>query len=120
MRRLAPLGLLLALSACGTTSDMTDMSVGNPFADYVGSPFTGMGGMIADTHTPFRHPNTPDATSPNMKRIAGQELAADPLMPEDGNVWPGQMKPQATLSDIAKSMDASTGSPARKPVGAKP
>ena len=110
MRRLATLGFLLALSACSSTETLSssapDITIGNPFEDYVGSPFSGMGGFLVDTHTVFRNPNRPEAVSLNMQRMTGKAVAADPLLPDEGNVWPGPIQPSPTLSDLARSMDA--------------
>ncbi len=109
MRRLATLGFLLALSACSSSETLSsatpDVTLGNPFEDYVGSPFSGLGGFLADTHTPIRNPNRPETVSLNMQRMTGKKVTADPLMPDDGNVWPGPIKPSPTLSDLARSMD---------------
>jgi len=113
MRRIATLGLLLALTGCGAQSYAPTVSMDNPAADYVGSPFSGAGGFIADTHTPFRHPNTPTAESENMKRAVGQDVTADPLSPDQGNVWPGAVKPSPTLSEVAHSMDGISIHPAK-------
>lgn len=91
MRLLAPLGLLMALSGCGTIAD---------------SPFEGFGDFLADTHTPFRGPNRPVGDSDNMRRVLGEPTTAEPLLPEPGNVWPGPLPPEMTLQDIQRSNDA--------------
>ncbi len=91
MRLLAPLGLLLALSGCGTIAD---------------SPFEGFGGFLADTHTPMRGPNSPVGDSDNMRRVMGEPTTAEPLVPEPGNVWPGPLPPEMTLGDIQRTNDA--------------
>ncbi len=88
MRRIALLGLILsssfALQGCGV----------------VGNPTDGLGGFIADTHTPFRHPNRPEGDAQNMQRAEGQSVTVDPLLTEPGNVWPGPIPPTTTLSDL--------------------
>jgi hypothetical protein len=113
MRRIATLGFLLALTGCGAQSSLPNISMGNPAADYIGSPFSGAGGFIADTHTPFRHPNAPVIDSENVKRVSGQDVTADPLTPDAGNVWPGAFKPTPTLSEVARSMDGISIRPAK-------
>jgi hypothetical protein len=87
MRRIASLGLLLALAGCG---------------QYVGSPFAGFGGFIADTHNISRSPNRPAGDSDNMRRVEGQPATSEPLVPEPGNVWPGPLPPDKTLADIER------------------
>ncbi len=93
MRLIAPLGLLLALSGCGTIAD---------------SPFEGFGGFLADTHTPVRGPNGPVGDSDNMRRVRGEATTSEPLEPEPGNVWPGPLPPEMTLGDIQRANDAET------------
>ena len=88
MRRLVPLGLLLAMTGCG---------------QYASSPFVGFGGFIGDTHTVYRNPNRPPGNAENMLRVMGQPVTDEPLTPEPGNVWPGPLPPQQTLQDIEKS-----------------
>jgi hypothetical protein len=88
---------LLAITGCS--------QVGSP-SDYVGSPLVGAGGFIADTHTIKRGPNQPQGDSDNMRRVAGQEMVSDPLLPEPGNIWPGPLAPEKTLGDIEKQTAA--------------
>ena len=85
MRRIALLGLTLFLPACQS---------------YVGSPFVGFGGFIADTHSFSGGPNRPPGNSPNMLRVEGQEAELEPLTPEPGNVWPRAEAPVPTLMDL--------------------
>jgi hypothetical protein len=87
MRRTALLVLCLAMSGCDR---------------YVGSPFDGFGGFIADTHTVQRGPNAPLGDSENMRRVRGIAPSAPPLAPQPGNVWPGPVTAEPTLSDIIK------------------
>ncbi len=87
MRRIASLGLLLAMTGC---------------SQYVGSPFDGFGGFAADTHTIYRNPNRPAGDTENMRRVFGEAAQEEPLLPEPGNVWPGPLPPQMTLQDLQR------------------
>lgn len=80
MRRIALLGLLLALPGC-----------------------TGFGEFLAHTFAPPPlNPNLPMADSENVRRALGQDTEFTPLAPEPGNVWPGAEAPTPTLADVAK------------------
>jgi len=85
MRRIL-LGLTLLLPGCA----------------YVGNPFDGFGGFIGDTHTIHRDANSPPGDSINMQRARGDAAPTDPLLPEQGNIWPGPPPPEPTLSDLEK------------------
>lgn len=87
MRRLLPLAALLALAACDS---------------YVDSPVDGFGNFIGDTLTFSLNPNRPDGDAANMLRVTGQGVTPEPLKPEDGNVWPGDLPPIKTLADLQK------------------
>lgn len=86
MRRLLPFGLLLLLPGC----------------DYVGNPLVGFADFISDTLTFHTNPNRPDSDAPNVKRATGVAVVADPLLPEEGHVWPGPLPPTKTLADLQK------------------
>lgn len=87
MRRIALLGLLLALPGC-----------------------TGTGEFLAHTFAPPPlNPNLPMTDSMNLRRSLGQTTEFTPLVPEPGNVWPGAEAPMPTLSDVAKD-EGSSGS----------
>lgn len=86
MRRIALLGVSLLLSGCG----------------YAGSPVSGFGGFVGDTHTYHLNPNAPPGQAENEKRVLGQEVAVAPLLPEPGEVWPGPPAPIPTLADVQK------------------
>lgn len=113
MRRIASIGFILALTGCGMTDDIAGASFPTP-ADYVGNPVSGMGTLFVDTHTPLRNPNRPNSDAPNVKRMTGQTVVADALLPDTGNVWPAPFKPDPTLSDVAHSMD-NQSMPAKPP-----
>ena len=89
MRLFAPIGILLLASGC----------------QFVSSPFDGVGGFIADTHSPLRGPNRPVGDSDNMRRVMGEPSTSEPLVPEPGNVWPGPLPPEMTLQDIQRTND---------------
>jgi len=76
MRLIALLGLTLTLGGCG-------------FNTWWNPPFT----------TGF-DPNQPQGDSANLRRIMGDPTAAEPLMTETGNIWPGPLPPTPTLQDL--------------------
>jgi hypothetical protein len=94
MRRIALLGFVLLLSACG---------------DYVGSPFDGFGGFMHDSFT--FNANRPVADSITVRRVLGDTADAEPLLPEAGNIWPPPPRPDPSLSDIEKEIEQQPGSP---------
>jgi hypothetical protein len=67
---------------------------------YASSPLDGFGGFVSDTHLFKSNPNKPDASSENILRAEGQQVAADPLTTEPGNIWPGPPKAEPTLEDV--------------------
>ncbi len=92
MRRLALLCSTLLLSGCG-------------FGQFLNDSFT----------LPGADPNAPYGNSENMLRVRSQQLAVVPLLPEEGNVWPGPPPPTPTLSDIERQQNeqpVNTGVPA--------
>jgi hypothetical protein len=89
MRRLALIALTITLPGC----------------DYVGSPFTGFGGFIGNTHGFQANPNRPAGSSENMRRSEGVEVPIEPLLPESGNIWPGPTPPEPTLSDLQRQQN---------------
>lgn len=113
MRRLATLAALaVMLSGC---------------QQYVSSPFVGFGGFIRDTHTFTSNPNMPPGSAENIRRVQGQQVAADPLLTEPGNIWPGPPKAEPTLEDIIQQQQPDQtggqppgGSAPMTPQGAEP
>jgi hypothetical protein len=93
MRRIALLGFVLLLSACG---------------DYVSSPFDGFGGFMRDSFT--LDPNRPASDSQNVRRVLGGSADAEPLLPEAGNIWPPPPRPDPSLEDIEKEIEQQPGS----------
>ena len=81
---------------------------------YASSPLVGFGGFIANTHTFRANPNAPPGSAENVRRVQGQQVAADPLLPEPGNIWPGQPKAEMTLEDVIR--DEQPGQPPNGPL----
>jgi len=48
------------------------------------------------------NPNQPRGDSPNMRRVMGAAVAADPLTPEAGDIWPGPVPEIPTLQEIER------------------
>ncbi|HEY0421476.1 MAG TPA: hypothetical protein VGC80_18310 [Acetobacteraceae bacterium] len=94
MRRPALLGLSLLLAGC----------------NYVGSPFEGFGGFMGDTVS--ANANRPAGAGANMRRVTGEDVPAEPLLPEAGNVWPGPLPPAKTMSDLQRE---DRGNPPQEP-----
>jgi hypothetical protein len=92
MRRLFPLALLLLLPACS----------------YVGNPFAGIGSFFGDTVSYNTKPNSPRDVAPNMQRVRGEDVTTEPLLTEEGNVWPGPLPPAKTLSDLEHEANGTT------------
>lgn len=86
--------------------------------DYVGSPFAGFGGFMGDTVSLHTNPNMPLGDAPNMQRVMGRSTDTPPLLPESGNVWPGPLPPDKTLSDLQR--EAGTPIDARPMTGGVP
>jgi len=74
---------------------------------------TGMGVFFDHTFSSFdENPNTPAGNSETLQRIRGETVEVAPLLPEQGNVWPGPTPPDPTLQDIeAQQNSASTPPP---------
>jgi hypothetical protein len=81
MRRSALLGTLLLLGGC-----------------------SGLGHFLGDTaRIPGQNPNGSTGVSENVQRARGSDPAADAIVPQDGNVWPGPPQPLPTLSDVSRN-----------------
>lgn len=94
MRRIV-LGLALLMPGCA----------------YVGNPFAGFGGFIGDTHTIRRGVNSPPGDSINMLRARGEPSPSEPLLPEQGNIWPGPPPAEPTLSDLERQQGIENPAP---------
>jgi hypothetical protein len=79
MRQYALIGLVLLLSGCSGAYD-----------------------FFMDTHTYIWNSNRPIADSENIRRVRGLAPQLPPVTPEPGNVWPGPIPPEPTLSDLEK------------------
>jgi hypothetical protein len=65
---------------------------------------TGFGTFLDHTFSlPGYNPNLPMTDSENVRRVLGQSPGPTPLLPEQGNVWPGPERPEPTLEDIQKN-----------------
>ena len=91
--------------------------------DMFGSPVTGMGNFLGDTISFSPNPNRPAGDAPNVQRVMGKGYEPEPLLPEPGNVWPGPLPPDKTMSDLqregtlgADPTPAAAPSPAPRPV----
>ncbi len=67
---------------------------------------TGTGVFFDHTTQWFGHnPNTPAGSSETFLRIRGEKVDVPALVPENGNVWPTDVKPDMTLQDIEKQQN---------------
>lgn len=83
MRKAALMGMCVVLSGC-----------------------TGFDKFISDTATlPGENPNAPAGQSLNMRRVQGLSAAEQPILPENGNIWPGPPEPLPTLEDAERERD---------------
>lgn len=106
--RFALFGLTLLLPAC---------------SDYASDPTDGAGGFLRDTHSFHLNPNQPVGDAPNMLRVEGKNAKLETLAPEEGDVWPGPVKPTPTLQDIEQEMqqeDHSAAMPSLPPAHPQP
>lgn len=64
---------------------------------------TGTGVFLDHTTQRFGAvPNEPAGSSETFLRIRGQTVTVPPLLPEPGNVWPTDIKPDPSLQDMEK------------------
>ena len=67
---------------------------------------TGTGVFFDHTTQWFgRNPNTPAGSSETFLRIRGEPVDIPALVPESGNVWPENTKPDMTLQDVEKQQN---------------
>ena len=97
MRPLAPLGLLLLLSACNV----------------VGNPLDGFGGFLGDTISFQSNPNRPIPESDNIRRVMGQEVENEPILSETGNIWPAMPRVEPSRMTLEQA-------PAARPLATAP
>lgn len=53
-----------------------------------------------DTFWPFGDPNAPKSESENFRRVRGEYVAEQPLVAQQGDVWPGQPDAVPTVKDM--------------------
>ena len=102
--RPALLGATLLLSACSGMENPVG-ALGDMFispSDMFGNPLVGSGKLLGDTSSFTLNPNRPVADAPNINRVLGKGYEEEPLLPEGGNVWPGPLPPEKTMSDLQK------------------
>ena len=117
MRLLAPLGLLLLLTACN--------SAGGGIGTMIGNPADGWLDFIGDTVSFRTNPNRPEPESDTIRRVMGQEIEAEPLTTETGNIWPAMPRREPTAVDLenapasvrAPAANTPPSIPTAKPVG---
>lgn len=49
------------------------------------------------------NPNRPRGQSETMNRVVGGQVAPAALRPENGDIWPGQTRPEPTLQELEQS-----------------
>jgi len=69
----------------------------------------GLDGFLSNTFSFETNPHRPMGDSLNMRRVQGLVATAEPVSPEDGNVWPRGVEKMPTLQDV----EGETGQPAR-------
>ncbi len=67
---------------------------------------TGTGVFLDHTFQRFgRNPNTPAGNSETFQNIRGERVDVPPLLPEPGNVWPDDTRPDRTMEDLQKQQN---------------
>lgn len=69
----------------------------------------GMRNYLHSTLDPFGDPNAPASDAINMQRARGEQVAVQPVRPQPGDVWPGQLQPVPTLGEIQRHMNVPLG-----------
>ena len=73
---------------------------------YAGNPLRGFGPFIAQTNTTSRADAKPPGGDETMLHAQGYSSPdVGPLLPEPGNVWPGPVPPEKSLSDIERQQN---------------
>ncbi len=73
---------------------------------YAGNPLAGFGPFVAQTHTTARADGASPGGDETMLHAQGYASpAVDPLLPEPGNVWPGPIPPEKSLTDIQREQN---------------
>ncbi len=65
---------------------------------------SGLGEFFGDTITlPGVNPNLPYGLNETSERAEGHAPGITPILPQQGNIWPGPPQPLPTLADVAHS-----------------
>lgn len=65
---------------------------------------SGFGKFLGETVAlPGGNPNAPAGMSENLERARGHAYNVTPILPEQGNIWPGAPQPLPTLRDVDNS-----------------
>jgi hypothetical protein len=74
---------------------------------------TGTGVFLDHTFSWFgNNPNAPAGNSEMFLRLRGEPVSITPLLPEEGNVWPGPQKPDPTLQELEAQQQKTGAAPA--------
>lgn len=74
---------------------------------------SGLGKFADDTFTlPGANPNIPHGSSETIKRVEARPIVSGGLVPESGNVWPGEPKPFPTLGEVERETENGSSVPA--------
>ncbi len=64
---------------------------------------TGWDRHAGEMFNPLGNPNSPDAQSEVARRVRGELVSTTPILPEEGDIWPGQPDPVPSLQDVSRS-----------------
>ncbi|MCX5614029.1 hypothetical protein [Bombella saccharophila] len=64
---------------------------------------TGWDRHAGEMFNPLGNPNSPDAQSEVARRVRGEVVSTTPILPEEGDIWPGQPDPVPSLQDVSRS-----------------
>ncbi len=66
---------------------------------------SGFGTFLGDTYGFHGDEHLPIGDSENVRRVEGQPANEAPLTTEPGNVWPGPIQTEPTLSDLERTQE---------------
>ncbi|WP_162800459.1 hypothetical protein [Acidibrevibacterium fodinaquatile] len=66
---------------------------------------SGFGTFLGDTYGFHGDEHLPIGDAENVRRVEGQPANEPPLTTEPGNVWPGPVPTEPTLSDLERAQD---------------
>ncbi len=66
---------------------------------------SGFGTFLGDTYGFHGDEHLPVGDAENVRRVEGEPVSEPPLATEPGNVWPGPVEAQPTLSDLERQQD---------------